>query len=885
MLIYYVATVVESDFKPASGRSITVKYKDSGDTATIFSSKSGGASGNPLTTDSNGQIKFWATYAEYTLATGTEELDVTIEEALGQTEIVTLPISAATITINAYEGNAFKTTLTEDVTLAFTNIINSDNSVDELTRYELFVAQDVTGGWEITFPGSVTFLEGTAQQPRPGSEVVTKYTLDTYDNGITWYASIGGGASTAGDVFGSASSTDNAIVRANGTDGKNIQSSGWTIDDSDKMSAGGTLDLGVQGIDDNYLSAPIPLSQVGTTNLDATFTSVSIIAALNENKTAINSLTATTFNTYATVAAAELATGSDNARCYVVETESYYRYEADGSAYTDDNTFVLSTGDGGNTRWLAVAGQYVYNDLHVFNKFYDTYVTAGIGLGESGQTALATSFINNSIVGALNELKYSNIVKVSSLSDFPTPVSGVITLDQDAAYILNADVNIGINTIKANTTANSVNLIKSSNTSGFTLTYTGTGAMFTDSTLTTSFFINEIQYSTPNGKVCDIQDTTASGTGTFLLFTTQGILCNEMGSVQDVRYISFFSQEILCGQGWQFNDCNSITYNFINRLLSLNISGTTYIEVDGENGPITIIGNFFEPLSNESAIDIKSTSSTTGGTISISQFDTSGGGSIFASGSKDEADEEWTYTGNPRGPSSTAIIPINVGENTLTTTITNQNTYYLPNCNTWFDCPLCKTQRFVLDTDGVAEYTGLEVIPVSISGNVVVQNVTGVEQDLGTRYSIIYKENQFAVTFTNATNTVNETGTTRINGEKISFYDSTGTLPTGGDTIERNQFYYVGNVLTNSFQLYYDSALTDLVTFTNDGTGPFFYELTELLGALSFQASRGTLDPMTISYTATVTVNNGDKLMPMIINTSSDDNIDLLTGFMSITKV
>lgn len=74
---------------------------------------------------------------------------------------------------------------------------------------------------------------------------------------------------------------------------------------------------------------------------------------------------ASDFTTFETVAEAEAATSSDNRRCYVVETESYYRYEADGSAYTDDNTFVLSTGDAGDTRWLAVAGQYVYDTLNV----------------------------------------------------------------------------------------------------------------------------------------------------------------------------------------------------------------------------------------------------------------------------------------------------------------------------------------------------------------------------------------------------------------------------------------------------------------------------------------------------------------------------------------
>ena len=71
-------------------------------------------------------------------------------------------------------------------------------------------------------------------------------------------------------------------------------------------------------------------------------------------------------NTYATVANAEAATGVDNKLCYVVETETWYRYEATGSAYTDDNKWVLSTGDGGDTCWIGVAGKYNYTTTNVF---------------------------------------------------------------------------------------------------------------------------------------------------------------------------------------------------------------------------------------------------------------------------------------------------------------------------------------------------------------------------------------------------------------------------------------------------------------------------------------------------------------------------------------
>lgn len=67
--------------------------------------------------------------------------------------------------------------------------------------------------------------------------------------------------------------------------------------------------------------------------------------------------------TYATVAEAEAATGIDNDLCYVVQTETHYRYEASGSGNTDDNEYVLSTGDGGNTRWVGVSGRFNLGDI------------------------------------------------------------------------------------------------------------------------------------------------------------------------------------------------------------------------------------------------------------------------------------------------------------------------------------------------------------------------------------------------------------------------------------------------------------------------------------------------------------------------------------------
>ena len=62
--------------------------------------------------------------------------------------------------------------------------------------------------------------------------------------------------------------------------------------------------------------------------------------------------------TYTTVALSEGASCTDNDIEYVVETETFYRCEDDGAAFTRDGTFILNTSAGGNTRKLGISGQY-----------------------------------------------------------------------------------------------------------------------------------------------------------------------------------------------------------------------------------------------------------------------------------------------------------------------------------------------------------------------------------------------------------------------------------------------------------------------------------------------------------------------------------------------
>jgi len=68
---------------------------------------------------------------------------------------------------------------------------------------------------------------------------------------------------------------------------------------------------------------------------------------------------------YQTIADLELASARDNVVVYCAETETAYRYESNGPTLVRDGFYILDTGDGGDSRWIAIAGQYMAGDLNL----------------------------------------------------------------------------------------------------------------------------------------------------------------------------------------------------------------------------------------------------------------------------------------------------------------------------------------------------------------------------------------------------------------------------------------------------------------------------------------------------------------------------------------
>jgi len=158
--------------------------------------------------------------------------------------------------------------------------------------------------------------------------------------------------------------------------------------------------------------------------------------------------------TYTTVTLIEAATGADNDLAYCVENETLYRYEAHASAYTDDNLFVLSTGDAGATRWLGVAGQYTEGTVDTNSGFMmdnvDILRSRNVGtlfVGDSGNDTQDGNFnvgVGLDSLKSLTDGDYNMALGYVALEDLTTGTSNV-AMGSAALYDeIDGDSNVAV---------------------------------------------------------------------------------------------------------------------------------------------------------------------------------------------------------------------------------------------------------------------------------------------------------------------------------------------------------------------------------------------------------------------------------------------------------
>jgi len=136
-----------------------------------------------------------------------------------------------------------------------------------------------------------------------------------------------------------------------------------------------------------------------------------------------------------------------------------------------------------------------------------------------------------------------NTIVINTLSDFPVQDATTITLSANTAYVMGASVS----TSKRFIVQDGVSLTSYTNFS-LTLTYTGTGTMFT---AVGNFAIFNLRYSCPNGTVFDY-----TGAGQLQLEKSSCLSCVNVGTITSSGTTSLNWNNVsfpsITGQGLQF---------------------------------------------------------------------------------------------------------------------------------------------------------------------------------------------------------------------------------------------------------------------------------------------------------------------------------------------
>ncbi len=171
----------------------------------------------------------------------------------------------------------------------------------------------------------------------------------------------------------------------------------------------------------------------------------------------------------------------------------------------------------------------------------DIHEPKDIAIATIGQAYVADGLGSGDWTGNVTNNPLSEVV-INSLSDFPTPSGGIITLAGNTNYILGADVSTSNSFLSGNGTT-----ITGNSPFSPTLTYTGTGSMFTG--VDTNFNIYSMNISCPNAQVFNFSE---SGLGGLTFFVANFLLVNictklatfsKVGAIQLINFASVDMQD------------------------------------------------------------------------------------------------------------------------------------------------------------------------------------------------------------------------------------------------------------------------------------------------------------------------------------------------------
>lgn len=404
-------------------------------------------------------------------------------------------------------------------------------------------------------------------------------------------------------------------------------------------------------------------------------------------------------------------------------------------------------------------------------------------------------------------------------------------------------------------------------TNSRSITYTGTGA-FTRTNATNQWSILNIRDVILIGDGSNqLFDVTGTGNEIFVFINNTASNWGSVGTISDQLAAVMVRSQIV-----NFGGKLTLQSNWGNVFQGvgfINFAPITdsFLRIAGTNTTSTLTQISFGPLSGDSAIDIDA--ALTGTVTAVNcRLDKSAGGIAFKAGSLDQTDPKVIIHNSPGfDPSQIS----GVAAQTVTTTaisIPAANTYVISTVTGW---TVSYEERITIATDGSFVFNGLEASKMHTDRDMKIDQTTSTAE-IGIREWYL-PPTQTVVTFTNATNLINETDTALSDGDTITFRSTAGTLPA---ELRDDIIYYVVSKLTNSFQVAYTSGGA-AITFTDDGTPTNSYKLAND-GSSEPSQNITAGSPQVLSGKALFTMDTDGESVITVINKDNSNDIRVYTG-------
>jgi hypothetical protein len=317
-----------------------------------------------------------------------------------------------------------------------------------------------------------------------------------------------------------------------------------------------------------------------------------------------------------------------------------------------------------------------------------------------------------------------NITVINSESDFPVQDESTITLTS-GRYLIGGVIT----TSKRFIIQDGVD-ISAGSTASLTLTYTGTGDMFTS--VNSNWSLTDITYSCPNGRVFN-----CSGTGIWL---------NERTSCVDVKDIGVFT-------GVGFSNINFTNFNFLNctgqglqlfgtffvthlTKMYINSTSSSFIGIDiGTSISSDLEFRDIEMYGVSGGIALKGATSSANvvvGSLATVKDCTLSGGYITPLSGITPTDIRWDFSGNAVVEDTIEDALIYFNSNTTPTVITSASSDGTNAVNINAVWLMGRLSKFSATSEGLITYLGERPITVPVDVTVNVTGTTGSTQEVNT---------------------------------------------------------------------------------------------------------------------------------------------------------